>query len=216
MSYARRRIPFISRSTVYWALRDVSFDVFPGETLGIVGKNGSGKTTLLKVLAGIIEPDHGSIVRSSINVSMLSLQIGFLPHLSGRENAVLSGMLLGLTMAEARQRLPAIVEFAELDDYIDEPLATYSAGMRARLGFSVAYYAAPEALLIDEVLGVGDQEFRQKSYAAIEEIIRSNRTVVLVSHNLHTIRRLCDRVVLIDNGRTAAAGATEDVLADYT
>ncbi len=213
--FTRFRLPFVGGRRHYWALRDVSFDVYPGETLGVIGRNAAGKTTLLKVLAGIIAPDRGNIRRSEINISLLSLQVGFVPHLSGRENAILSGILLGLTKREALARLPDIIEFSELDEFIDEPISIYSAGMRARLGFSVAYYAAPEVLLIDESLAVGDQDFRAKSAIAIREIITSNHTVVLVSHELDTVRQLCDRVVWIENGETIAVDVPEKVISDY-
>lgn len=213
--FTRFRLPFVGGRRHYWALRDVSFDVYPGETLGVIGRNAAGKTTLLKVLAGIIAPDRGNIRRSEINISLLSLQVGFVPHLSGRENAILSGILLGLTKREAIARLPDILEFSELDDFIDEPISIYSAGMRARLGFSVAYFAAPEVLLIDESLAVGDKDFRVKSAVAIREIITSNRTVVLVSHDLDTIGQLCNRVVWIEKGETVAVGVPEQVIPDY-
>ena len=211
----RSRGHLLGRGSEYWALSDVSFDVFPAETIGIVGRNGAGKTTLLKAIAGIIEPDQGSIGRADINLSMLSLQVGFLPQLSGRENAVLSGMLLGLERTAAERRVADIEAFADLGSHFDEPLATYSSGMRARLGFSCALYSAAEVLLIDEVLGVGDQDFRAKSNAAIKGLIRSNRTVLLASHNLLTIRELCDRVVWIENGTLRAVAATGEVLDQY-
>ena len=211
----RRRGGLIGRAKAYWALTDVAFDVYAGETIGVIGKNGSGKTTLLKAIAGIIEPDQGSISRSDINLSMLSLQVGFLLHLSGRENAILGGMLLGLDRMAAEGQVSKIEEFAGLGDRLDEPLATYSAGMRARLGFSTAFYSAAEVLLIDEVLGVGDQAFFAKSFRAIKELIRSNRTVILASHNLTTIRELCDRVVWIENGKTRAVAPTQQALDLY-
>ena len=212
----RGRGRLIGAPAAYWALSDVSFEVYPGETIGVIGKNGSGKTTLLKTIAGIIEPDRGSIVRSDINLSMLSLQVGFLTHLSGRENAILGGMLLGLDRQSAESQVPRIEAFADLGDQIDDPLATYSAGMRARLGFSTAFYSAADVLLIDEVLGVGDKDFWGKSSRAIKELIKSKRTVVLASHNLLTIRELCDRVVWIENGETRAAAATAEVLELYS
>ena len=212
----RSRGRLIGKRKEYWALSDVTFEVYAGETIGVIGKNGSGKTTLLKAIAGIIAPDRGSIVRGDINLSMLSLQVGFLMHLSGRENAILGGMLLGLDRQTAEQQVPHIEAFADLGDQIDEPLATYSAGMRARLGFSTAFYSAAEVLLIDEILGVGDQDFFAKSFRAIKELIRSNRTVILASHNMTTIRELCDRVVWIENGATRAVAATADVLEQYS
>ena len=212
----RSGIRFLKRVNEYWALTDVTFDVRAGETIGFIGRNGAGKTTLLKVIAGVIEPDRGTIARGDINLSMLSLQVGFLPQLSGRENAILSGMLLGLDKTAAEQKVADIEAFADLGNRFNEPLATYSSGMRARLGFSCALYSAAEVLLIDEVLGVGDQDFRAKSNAAIKDLIRSKRTVLLASHNLVTIRELCDRVVWIENGRVRAVAGTAAVLEQYT
>lgn len=213
--YKRYRLAFTNRVKRYWALRDVSLEVYAGETVGVVGKNAAGKTTFLKALAGIIRPDRGLVTRSEMNISLLSLQVGFVAHLSGRENAILSGMLLGLNKSEALDQLPRIAEFSELGDFLEEPIATYSAGMRARLGFSVAYFAAPDVLLIDEVLGVGDRDFRVKSAAAIRQTIGSNRTVILVSHDMATIRRLCDRVIWIDDGKTKLVGTPDVVIPAY-
>ena len=214
LGYSRKR-RLISRTSKTWALRDVSFSVRAGETIGIVGRNGAGKSTLLRILAGIMRPDSGTVTRAELRASLLSLQVGFLGHLSGHENAVLSGMLLGLSKAEVKAKLHEIVEFAELQDFIDEPLASYSSGMRSRLGFSVAYYAAPELLLIDEVFGVGDIGFREKSASAIRDLIRSNRTVVMVSHQASTLVELCDRIVWIEEGVTRLVGTPNDVLPRY-
>ena len=211
----RSRGRLLGRAEEYWALSEVSFDVYPGETIGLIGNNGAGKTTLLKAIAGIIEADRGSIERGDVSLTMLSLQVGFLPQLSGRENAILSGMMLGLDRKAAEREVDSIEAFAELGDHFDAPLATYSNGMRARLGFSCALYSAAEILLIDEVLGVGDQQFRVKSTDAIKSLIRSKRTVLLASHNLATVRELCDRVIWIENGRTRAAGTTAQVLEQY-
>jgi homopolymeric O-antigen transport system ATP-binding protein len=215
VSYARRAIPFLRSQQRFWALKDVTFDVAAGETVGIIGHNASGKSTLLKVIAGIIGPDHGHIERANINVSLLSLQVGFLPHLTGRENALLSAMLLGLGKHDARDRLGEIIEFADIGDFADEPLKTYSAGMRARLGFAVAYHSAAELILIDEILGVGDEDFRRKSAKAIEETIRSHRTVILVSHNMTTIQDLCNRVVWIEHGCSHSVGDPRTVISAY-
>ena len=197
-------------------LDTISFDVFRGETLGVIGRNGAGKSTLLKLLAGIIAPDSGSLEFRGPRASLLSLQVGFLPHLSGRQNAILSGMLLGWTRREVVALLPDIVSFAELEDHIDDPTRTYSAGMRARLGFSVAFFTDPEVLLIDEVLGVGDIDFRKKSTEAMRQRINSNKTVVLVSHNLGTIESLCNRVVWIEGGRLLDVGEPNRILKEYT
>jgi lipopolysaccharide transport system ATP-binding protein len=215
LAFSRRRLPFSRIPRKTWALRDVTFSVMAGETVGVIGRNGAGKSTLLKILAGIIAPDRGMVRRAPLRASLLSLQVGFLAHLTGRENAILSGLLLGQSKTEVLANLDSIFSFAELLDVGDEPLGTYSSGMRARLGFSVAYHAAPEILLIDEVLGVGDEGFRTKSSNAIRELIRSNRTVVLVSHSGDTIKRLCDRVVWIEHGTTHALGTPAEVLPRY-
>ncbi|WP_456374234.1 ABC transporter ATP-binding protein [Thiolapillus sp.] len=213
VAFRRGRNPW--RGERYWALRDVSLTLQQGETLGIIGRNGVGKTTLLKVIAGIIEPDKGVIRNSGVTASMLSLQVGFVPLLTGRENAVLSGMLLGAPRRQLERNMEELVAFAELEDFIDEPVASYSAGMRARLGFSVAMQADPDVLLIDEVLGVGDAAFRKKSSDEIHRRIRSNRSVILVSHDIGTMRKLCDRVVWIENGVSRMQGDVRQVLDAY-
>jgi len=213
--WRRGRIGY-RRSRAFWALRDVSFDVYHGEVLGVIGRNGAGKSTLLRLIAGIMHPDRGMITRFSPQIASLqSMRVGFAGHLTGRENAVISGMLLGLTYREVIEALEDIVAYSELGDFIDEPLEVYSSGMRARLGFSVAYFADPEIILLDEVLGAGDAEFRKKSEASMRERIRSDRTVVLVSHSAEAIRDLCDRAVLIDGGVSVAEGGTQEVLAHY-
>ena len=199
----------------FWALQNISFDLIKGETLGVIGRNGAGKSTLLRLLAGIVAPDRGEVITHGASASLLSLQVGFLPHLSGRENAMLSGILLGLTPKQMRERMNDIVAFSELGDVIDAPLKTYSHGMRARLGFAVSFLTDPEILLVDEVLGVGDIEFRKKSSGLLKERIRSDRTAVVVSHSLHTIRELCDRVAWIQRGKLFAIGDTGAVLKDY-
>lgn len=213
VSYERRHGLF--RRQQFWALEDVSFSLFHGETLGVIGRNGAGKSTLLRLLAGIIGPDRGKVERFGCRASLLSLQAGFLPRLTGRENAILSGVLLGLSREFVLERMASIIAFAELEDSIDEPLHSYSAGMKARLGFSVAFQADPDILLVDEVLGVGDPEFRQKSATALRERIKSDKTVVLVSHNLDVVHALCERVVWIRDRRTFLEGPTDEVLQAY-
>ena len=198
-----------------WALKDINFELYHGETLGVVGRNGVGKSTLLRVMAGIIAPDRGEVVNRAGRASLLSLQVGLVPHLTGRENALLSAILQGMSRRAARAKLDEIIAFSGLGDFIDEPVGTYSSGMRARLGFAVSFHADPDILLIDEVLGVGDADFKKKSTAAMKERIRSDRTVVLVSHNLLTIRELCDRVVWIEGGKTVAEGRAEDMVNLY-
>lgn len=196
-------------------LNGISFDIHRGETIGVIGRNGVGKSTLLRLIAGILEPDDGRIVNHGARVSLLSLGVGFVPHLSGRENAMLSGMLLGLRRSEIARRLDAIRNFSGLGSFFDQPLHTYSSGMRARLGFSVAIQVDPDVLLIDEVLGVGDEEFRTKSTAEMKQMIKSDKTVVLVSHNLATVSEMCDRLVWIEGGRIRQVGSTAEILAQY-
>jgi lipopolysaccharide transport system ATP-binding protein len=199
----------------FWAIKDVSFDLYQGETLGIIGRNGVGKSTLLRLMAGIIKANKGSFVNRGYYASLLSLQLGFIPYLSGRENAILSGMFMGLRKKEVKAKMDAIIEFSELDDFIDQPIATYSSGMKARLGFSVAFQVDPDILLIDEVLGVGDAEFRQKSTKIMQEKIRSNKTIVFVSHQAGLIKQLCNRVVWIEEGISKAEGQADEVLKEY-
>ena len=190
----------------YWALKDVSFDLHHGETLGIIGRNGAGKSTLLRLLCGIYSPDRGAIVSTTSSVSLIALQLGFNRLFSGRENAVLSGMLMGRSRQFMWSAVQEIREFAELGEHFDMPLYTYSSGMRARLGVAVAIFAAADVLLLDEVLGVGDITFQKKSSQTIRSLIRSERSVVLISHNLTTIKDLCDRVVWIENGISCMEG----------
>lgn len=199
----------------FWALRDVSLELRRGESLGVIGRNGAGKTTLLQLLAGIISPDRGRLENDGVQAAMLSLQIGFLDQLSGRENAVLGGLMLGISRRVVEEKMDDIVSFSELGNFFDQPLGTYSSGMKARLGLSVALQLDPDVLLIDEVLGVGDAEFRAKSEAAMVERVKSDRTIVMVSHNPQTIRELCDRAVWIEEGRSITRGSTAEVLEAY-
>ncbi len=200
---------------LYWALKDISFDVYQGETLGVIGRNGAGKSTLLRLLAGIVQPDAGTIEMSDLKVSLLAMRLGFIPHLSGRENIILGGMLLGLSRQEIKKKLPEIVDFAELGGFIDQPVHTYSAGMGARLGFAVANHADPDVLLIDETLSAGDARFKEKAAAAMQEKLSSNKTIVLVSHSIGTIKRFCNRVVWIDEGMVRVCGEVDEVIDEY-
>lgn len=216
LTYRVRKQIFSKVKKEVHALKDVSFDVYAGEKLGVVGRNGCGKSTLFKMLTGIFEPDGGSLhIRKGLNVQLLSLGVGFEGNLSGRENAVLNGMLLGKSRRYMMQRLEAIKEFSELGDFFEMPVYTYSSGMNARLGFSVALEAEPDVLLIDEVLGVGDAHFAEKSEQAMEEKFASGCTIILVSHRHETIRKMCDRAIWIDKGETRMEGDTETVTECY-
>lgn len=210
--YKRRRGIF---GEPFWALKDVSFDLYQGETLGIIGRNGVGKSTLLRLLAGIIKPNQGTYINRGYHAALLSLQLGFTYYLTGRENAILSGILMGLHKKEIKAKLDTIIEFSGLREFIDQPIATYSSGMVARLGFAVAFQVNPDILLIDEVLSVGDAEFSQKSAKAMQERMRSNKTVVFVSHNAVLIQQLCHRTVWIEDGVSKAEGDTNSVLMEY-
>ncbi len=211
----RRRGSLLHSGSRYWAIEDLSVRLFLGETLGIVGSNGAGKTTLLRLLAGIIRPDRGRYVSYGFQATLLSLQVGFVPYLSGRQNVILSALMLGLGRSDAEGLMDQIIAFAELEHFIDEPIHTYSSGMRARLGFSTAFHVNPDILLIDETLGVGDAVFVEKSKAVMRERIRSDTTVVLASHNAEEIRTLCDRVLWIEQGKLRMHGESAAVLEAY-
>lgn len=195
-------------------LKNLNFDVLKGETLGIIGGNGSGKSTLMKLLAGILSPNAG-MVQTDATVQLLSLQVGFMPELSGRENCYLSGMLLGRSSDYVKQGLERVIEFSELEKFIDEPIRTYSSGMKARLGFAIGLMADPEVLLIDEAFSVGDKSFQKKSKRAIEERMATQRSFVLVSHSDSMLREYCARSIWLDNGEIRYIGDTAATLAEY-
>tara|TARA_B110001452_G_C15211367_1_gene420156 strand:+ start:853 stop:1599 length:747 start_codon:yes stop_codon:yes gene_type:complete len=190
-----------SKSSFYRAVDDISLEIKKGEVFGIIGPNGSGKSTLLRMMAGIYAPDKGSI-RIEGRVSLLAgLGAGFQKDLTGRENISLSGSVYGISPDELYQMIPSIVVFSGIRDFIDQPLRTYSSGMRARLAFSIASHLSPDVLLIDEVLAVGDSSFREKSKQRIMEMVKSDATVVIVSHNAEILRAICNRVMCIENGK---------------
>jgi lipopolysaccharide transport system ATP-binding protein len=205
----------LRRGNAYWALSDVSLTLRAGETLGIIGRNGAGKSTLLQVLAGILAPDRGRVLRQPCRISLLSLQVGFNPHLTGVENVYLSGMFLGMSRSRISQRMKEILAFAELEEFAKLPIRTYSTGMKARLGFAIAVHGEPDVLLLDEVMAVGDADFREKSGKKMREIIHSNAAVVLVSHNPKTIAEMCQTAVWIEKGLSIRQGGSEEVLASY-
>lgn len=206
----------VNEGRVFWALQDVSFDLYKGEVLGVIGRNGAGKSTLLSLLAGIISPSTGNITYKTESISLLSLQAGFEPFLSGRKNILLSGMFLGLSYEYMQSKVDEIIEFSELGEFIDEPVTTYSAGMKTRLGFSTAIQVCPDIILIDEVLGVGDFDFRRKSSRALKaKIKKAETTAVIVSHNRKTIIDLCDRVLIVEKGKSLFLGVTDEAIAFY-
>ncbi len=213
LSYRKKRSFF--RHSFHEALKDVSFDIYRGETVGIIGRNGSGKSTLLKVLSGIYKPDTGVIDNRSRKTSLLTLQAGFDDNLSGQDNALLSGMLLGYDKEEILSNMTNIEEYSELGKFFYEPMKSYSTGMRARLGFATLTFLTPEVLLLDEVLGVGDNKFREKSSKTMTDMISSDHTVVLVSHSVPTLLSLCSRVIWIDEGVVRQQGEPQVVLSAY-
>ncbi|GAA5134398.1 hypothetical protein GCM10023339_71060 [Alloalcanivorax gelatiniphagus] len=194
----KRRGGLFRPARYHQAFSGLTFDLYQGETLALIGRNGAGKSTLLKVLAGILRPDQGCLINHGVTVSLLSLQAGFDPELPGTDNAVLSAMLLGYSRAQARACLHRIAAFSELGSFMDEPVKTYSSGMRARLGFSVAMFLSPDVLLIDEALTVGDRSFREKAEREMSKKIHSLQTVVLVSHSESQVDKLADRVIDLD------------------
>ena len=205
-----------SKLEVYEALKGISFEVKKGEILGIVGKNGSGKSTLLRAIAGIFSADSGSIELESDSVSLLSIGVGFQKQLSGRENIILSGMLLGFSEQQVRDKMDEIIEFAGLGKFIDMPVKTYSSGMYSKLAFSITAILETEIMLIDEVLSVGDEKFKKKSYKKMKSLISNkDRTVVIVSHNLATLEDLCDRVLWMHESKMMKIGDPHEVLEEY-
>ncbi|MCK6548717.1 ABC transporter ATP-binding protein [Myxococcota bacterium] len=199
----------------FWALKNVSVQVRHGEVLGVVGHNGSGKSTLLKVVAGIYEPDSGRAVTRGRISSLLELGAGFREELTGYENIKLNGAILGFSPEEMDTLLEEIIDFSGIQEFIDQPLRTYSSGMKLRLGFAVAAAIKPDILLIDEVLAVGDEDFRQKSMARLDELVKGETTVVLVSHAAHEIRRLCTRAILLHHGEMLMDASPNEVLDKY-
>ncbi|MCB0074309.1 MAG: ABC transporter ATP-binding protein, partial [Caldilineaceae bacterium] len=184
----------------FWPLRDVSFSVYPGESVGLVGHNGSGKSTLLKLITGILEPTEGQIQVNGRLSSLLELGAGFHPDLTGRENIFLNGAIYGLSRKEMHARLGSIIDFAELHDFIDTPVKHYSSGMYVRLGFAVAIHAEPDLLLVDEVLAVGDAAFQHKCLDAIQAFRRRGGTLLMVSHDLGSIQNICNRAIWLEKG----------------
>ncbi|HEX9549503.1 MAG TPA: ABC transporter ATP-binding protein [Candidatus Limnocylindrales bacterium] len=196
----------------FWALRDVSFRVPPGESLAVIGPNGAGKSTLLQVLAGILVPDEGAIEVNGRISSLLTLGAGFDAELSGRDNILLAGAFMGLPHGDMMARMPGIIEFADLGQFIDASIKTYSSGMNARLGFSIATAVEPDVLLLDEVLGTGDATFRAKSQARVVELMKAARAIVLVTHDMSWAREFCNHAILLEGGNVVAAGEPDTIV----
>jgi ABC-type polysaccharide/polyol phosphate transport system ATPase subunit len=205
----------LARQEAIVALDGVSFEVPPGEALGVIGGNGSGKSSLLKVLAGVVPPSSGTVTVGGRVAALLELGAGFHPEISGRENIYVNGSLLGLTRREVDRRLDAIVAFSGLEEFIDEPVKNYSSGMYVRLGFAVAVHTDPDVLLVDEVLAVGDESFAHRCLTRIEELLAQGRTLLFVSHALDLMPELCDRVLWLDRGRPRQIGEPRRVVDAY-
>jgi ABC-type polysaccharide/polyol phosphate transport system ATPase subunit len=200
---------------VFEAVKQVTFVISKGETVGLIGRNGSGKSTILKIVAGVYAPSEGQVkVRGTI-APLIELGAGFHHELTGRENILLNGLLLGLTRRQVREREESIIEFAELGDFIDSPVKQYSSGMYMRLAFSVAAEVDPDILIIDEILGVGDAGFQEKCFDRIERFRRAGKTILFVSHSMDNVRKLCDRVLLLHAGRLVEDGSSDRVIALY-
>lgn len=205
-----------SKTEYFEAVKGVSFEVEKGQILGIVGKNGSGKSTLLRAIAGIFSPDEGTIDLHGNSISLLSIGVGFQSKLSGRENIYLSGLLLGFDRAQVDEKIDEIIEFAELGEFIDRPVKTYSSGMYSKLAFSITAILETEIMLIDEVLSVGDAKFKKKSYEKMRQLIMNkDRTVLIVSHSSDTLKRLCDNILWLHDGEIKAIGPTAEILPQY-
>ncbi|MDA1055786.1 MAG: ABC transporter ATP-binding protein [Planctomycetota bacterium] len=203
------------RADEFWALSDISFDLHKGESLGIIGLNGSGKSTLLRILNGIFPPDDGEVVSRGRIGGLIALGAGMHPHMTGRENIYLNGTILGMTRAEIDAKMEGIIQFAEIGDFLEAPLATYSSGMRVRLGFAVAIHGEPDILLIDEVLAVGDYAFVNKSLRYLHAYRQRAKALLYISHNLEQVRNLCERVIVLDGGRVAFVGGGDEGVAFY-
>lgn len=204
-----------SNKEEFWALKDISFEVKRGEKVGIVGKNGAGKSTLLKILSRIMDPTQGRVTIVGRVASLLEVGTGFHPELTGRENIYLNGSILGMRKAEIDQKFDEIVDFSEVEKFLDTPVKKYSSGMTVRLAFSVAAHLESEILIVDEVLSVGDATFQKKCLGKMEDVGQQGRTIFFVSHNIPTVSRLCERVILLKNGQLQAQGPTDEMLALY-
>ena len=212
--HARSSLKSFKKSN-FEALRDVSFEVARGEAVGIIGRNGAGKSTLLGLIAGVLRPTRGRVIVNARVSPLLELGGGFHPDLTGKENILLSGVLLGMTKNEVKAKMQKIIEFSELGDFIEQPIRTYSSGMLARLGFSIVAHLDPELLLIDEVLAVGDKNFQKKCIDKIREFRRNGVTIILVSHSMPDVEKLCDKVVWIEDRSIKFMGKPAEVIERY-
>ncbi len=213
--YAIQTVKGKAKKEQLWAVRDVSFIVEPGEVLGVIGPNGAGKSTLMKMVARVLPPTEGRVVVRGVVAPMIELGAGFNPEMTAYENLILYGTLLGRTPGQMQERAAAICEWADLSDFVDVPTRSYSSGMLARLGFSVATDIQPEVLVVDEVLSVGDAAFQEKSKERMMEMIENGAAVLFVSHDLGTVKELSDRVLWLDHGHVQALGESDEVISAY-
>jgi lipopolysaccharide transport system ATP-binding protein len=214
-SLLEEKTPIFSNE-IFWALKDISFEIQPGEVLGVIGKNGAGKSTLLKILARIAKPTSGyAHIRGQLR-ALLEVGVGFHPELTGRENIYMSGAIIGMNRHDINYHFNEIVEFSGVEKFIDTPMKHYSSGMRVRLGFAVAAYLDPDVMLIDEVLAVGDLSFQKRSLGKMSDVARQGRTVVYVSHNMESVVSLCDRIIWLHDGEIQANGNPKDVVNQYS
>ncbi len=193
------RMIHFQKKEEFWALKDVNLTIHKGEKVGFYGPNGAGKTTLLKIIAGICEPTSGTVQTKGKIVSLISLDAGFHPDLTGQENIFLNGLIVGMSKTEIEQKLKQIIDFADIGDFITAPLYTYSSGMRLRLGFSIAVHAEPDILLLDEVISMGDENFRKKTNRLMKEMFANGATLLLVSHNLQYLKENCNKLIMLKN-----------------
>jgi len=205
----------VLRKSEFWALENVNFSLKKGETLGIIGTNGSGKSTLLRLISGIFPPDKGSITINGRIGSLIAVGAGFHPHMTGRENIFLNGTILGMSKKDIKERFDSIVDFADIGNFLDAPVSTYSSGMRVRLGFAIAVHSDPDILLVDEILSVGDLSFRNKSLRYMATLREKARGIIFISHNLEQVRVLCNRVIILDKGRIIYDGPTHEGCVQY-
>lgn len=203
------------RTSEFWALQDINFELNRGETLGLIGQNGCGKTTLLRLINGIFPPDKGKITINGRIGALIAVGAGFHPHMTGRENIYLNGAILGMTKAEIKRKLDEIIDFAEIGEFIDAPVATYSSGMTVRLGFAIAIHCEPDILLLDEILAVGDGRFQQKCFSKIAQLRKNGTSIVFVSHSMPHVQMICKDAIFMDDGKMIAYGKVEDIVGFY-
>lgn len=220
LCYRRRAMFFLSKNKnlrkgkEFWALRDVTLTVYEGETIGFIGRNGSGKSTISRIISGSLKPDNGKIIVNG-RVQLLALGIGFRPAMTGRENAIISGTILGLSRKEIKEKMEEIENFTELGDFFDEPVKTYSSGMRSRLGFAVSTIVNPDILILDEVMSTGDAAFRKKASERMAEMRERTKTVLIVSHSQDQLREMCSRIAWFEKGRLIMDGQVDEILSAY-